>query len=282
MKIKGTTSSYCKITGVKISGFKAYIYLLITSTTPQVDPVSQTSNTCVFSFFAKDVNTSMTRVSNNNYWIDRCNNYDNNLNNVDINKHREIVLEIDITNKNNSDMKNNRWVRRLQLVLINNRTNEEAWISEQLELISKEIALPLIDSIKLIRTESELHLNFNLSYDVQEDFNYINNNIKAEVLVTSAYTNTILEKIPLSLMALANTNASQAIQITLNSYYTEPINIEIHIKNLREESMKVEKRFYNPELILSNITSFENNKGVLCKRATVIKSGKIKNITKIK
>ena len=282
MRIKGTTSSYCKITDIKISGFKAYVYLLVTSTTPQIDPISSTANTCVFSFFARDLDTSLTRLTNNNYWIDRCNNYDNNLNNVDINKHKQIILEIDITNKNNSIMRNNRWVRELQIVMINTRTNEEAWTSDYIELISKEVSLPEINAVKLIKTKSELQLSFNLNYATQEDFNYINDNLKPKVLVTSAYTNTLLESYDVPMSSLSNLNPNKQVNITLNKYYTEPFLIKIRIENLRGDVLKEKENFYNPELIFSNISAIKNNKPIVCKRMVAITKDGCKNIINIK
>lgn len=281
MKIKGTTSSYCKITDVKISGFKAYIYLLISSTSSQVDPVTSIANTCVFSFYTRDSNGELNRVTNNNYWIDRCNNYNNDMNNIDINKHKDIILELDITNKNTSTMQDNKWVRPVELLLINNRTNEEAWTSDTIELISKEISLPEINNFNITKTSSTINISFDLVYSTQEDFNYINSNIIAKLQIRSVYTKKLIESMALSSFNFNSLQPIKHINTALNNYYTEPIQIEICIQNLKEDILKEYIKFYNTELALSPISILSKDNIKHCTNASIKTKDGIKPIIKI-
>lgn len=268
MKIKGTTSSYCKVKDIKISGFKAYIYLIITSLTAQ-------ENTCVFSFYIRDLITQeFLKASNNNYWIDRCNNYENNMSNIDINKYKEIMLEVDITNNNTADMQGNKWVRNIELVLVNNRTQEECWTSESLELISKEISLPEITSFFITKdSKNNTQVCFTLNYPTQEDFNYINNNLITKLDVTSCYTKLLLESFTIP-------NGVNKFTLPLEGKYTEPVDISIRIQNLKEEDLITKTKFYNPEHSLNQLAVYKKS-AVRVIRGTVKTSTGLSNVIKI-
>ena len=166
MLIKNTDGAYCKIKETKVSGLKAYITLVIYSSVPQTTADIMGNINRVFSFYLRDLNsTELVRLSHNNYWIDRNNNYNNDSNNIDINMHREIILEVDITNNNQSEMQEGRWVRRCNIILIDHTTgSEEAWVSEDLELISKEIELPELIKFSIYKN-SDNYLEINFKYN---------------------------------------------------------------------------------------------------------------------
>lgn len=247
MLIKNTDATYCKIKDIKVSGLEAYITVLVYSSKPQTteDNLGRTSR--VFAFYLKDKNTgNITRLSNNNYWIDRCNNYNNDSTNVDINLYKEIILTIDISNLNQSKMLNNRWVRECVLLILDQQSssNNILWNSEDLELISKEIVTPTISNIKInCDSNSILHISFKQEYESQEDFNYINNNLKTVVRILSAYNNALIEEYELTEYDFENNIAKIN---TFNNEYNSPIIVEINLLNNNDEILSQHKQFYNP------------------------------------
>lgn len=247
MIIKNTDGTYCKVKDIKISGITAYVTLLVYSSVPQTTPDSFGRTSRVFSFFLKDKNSNeIIQLSRNLYWIDRVNNYENNSINVDINMHKEILLEIDITNKNKSQMKDRRWVRNCNILIkdMSNSSYSTLWISEDLELISKEVILPEITNIKTtIDKNNILHVAFNKAYESQEDFNYIDSNLKTIIRTKSIYNNKVIEEFVLE-------DDSQFIneysQIEINSFcskYTSPIIIEIQLLNKKKEVLYSIEKF---------------------------------------
>ena len=247
MIIKNTDGTYCKVKDIKISGLTAYVTLLVYSSVPQTTPDSFGRTSRVFSFFLKDKNSNeIIQLSRNLYWIDRVNNYENNSINVDINMHKEILLEIDITNKNKSQMKDRRWVRNCNILIkdMSNSSYSTLWTSEDLELISKEVILPEITNIKTtIDKNNVLHVIFNKTYESQEDFNYIDSNLKTVIRTKSIYNNKVIEEFILE-------DDSQFIneygQIEINSFcskYTSPIIIEIQLLNKKKEVLYSIEKF---------------------------------------
>ena len=251
MIIKNTDGTYCKVKDIKISGLTAYVTLLVYSSVPQTTPDSFGRTSRVFSFFLKDKNSDeIIQLSRNLYWIDRVNNYENNSINVDINMHKEIILEIDITNKNKSQMKDRRWVRNCNILIkdMSNSSYSTLWTSEDLELISKEVILPEITNIKTtIDKNNVLHVIFNKTYESQEDFNYIDSNLKTVIRTKSIYNNKVIEEFVLE-------DDSQFIneygQIEINSFcskYDSPIIIEIQLLNKKKEVLYSIEKFYSTQ-----------------------------------
>ena len=253
MLIKNTDGAYCKIKETKVSGLKAYITLVIYSSVPQTTKDSMGNIHRVFSFYLRDLNsTELIRLSHNNYWIDRNNNYNNDSNNIDINMHREIILEVDITNNNQSEMQDGRWVRRCNIILIDHTTgSEEAWVSEDLELISKEIELPELIKFSIYKNSNNyLEINFKYKYESQEDFSYINSNIYYDLAIKTTYSNETIEHREFYSSQNNPINNTDISYISENQY-TEPVIVCMQIKNLKGETISIKYKFFNP-LINSN------------------------------
>ena len=260
MLIKNTDGAYCKIKETKVSGLKAYITLVIYSSVPQTTEDSMGNIHRVFSFYLRDLNsTELVKLSHNNYWIDRNNNYNNDSNNIDINLHREIILEVDITNNNQSEMQEGRWVRRCNIILIDHTTgSEEAWISEDLELISKEIELPELTKFSIYKnSDNYLEINFKYKYESQEDFSYINSNIYYDLAIKTTYSNETIEHKEFYSSQNNPINNTDISYISENKY-TEPVIICMQIKNLKGETISIKYKFFNP-LINSNRVTIKDN-----------------------
>lgn len=260
MLIKNTDGAYCKIKETKVSGLKAYITLVIYSSVPQTSKDIIGNIHRVFSFYLRDLNsTELVRLSHNNYWIDRNNNYDNDSNNIDINLHREIILEVDITNNNQSEMQDGRWVRRCNIILIDHTTgSEEAWVSEDLELISKEIELPKLTKFSIYKNSNNyLEINFKYKYESQEDFSYINSNIYYDLAIKTTYSNETIEHREFYSSQNNPINNTDISYISENQY-TEPVIVCMQIKNLKGETISIENKFFNP-LINSNRVTIKDN-----------------------
>lgn len=260
MLIKNTDGAYCKIKETKVSGLKAYITLVIYSSVPQTTADIMGNINRVFSFYLRDLNsTELVKLSHNNYWIDRNNNYNNDSNNIDINMHREIILEVDITNNNQSEMQDGRWVRRCNIILIDHTTgSEEAWVSEDLELISKEIELPELTKFSIYKnSDNYLEINFKYKYESQEDFSYINSNIYYDLAIKTTYSNKTIEHREFYSSQNNPINNTDISYISENKY-TEPVIISMQIKNLKGETISIENKFFNP-LINSNRVTIKDN-----------------------
>lgn len=260
MLIKNTDGAYCKIKETKVSGLKAYITLVIYSSVPQTSEDSMGNIHRVFSFYLRDLNsTELVRLSHNNYWIDRNNNYNNDSNNIDINMHREIILEVDITNNNQSEMQEGRWVRRCNIILIDHTTgSEEAWVSEDLELISKEIELPELTKFSVYKnSDNYLEINFKYKYESQEDFSYINSNIYYDLAIKTTYSNETIEHREFYSSQDNPINNTDISYISENQY-TEPVIVCMQIKNLKGETINIENKFFNP-IIGSNRVTIKDN-----------------------
>lgn len=247
MLIKNTDATYCKIKDIKISGLEAYITLLVYSSKPQTTEDNLGRVSRVFSFYLKDKETQeLTRLTNNNYWIDRCNNYNNDSNNIDINMYKEIILTVDISNLNKSKMLGNRWVRDCSLLILDQQSSTQAtlWESEELSLISKEIVLPKINNLRInITSESNLQISFNEIFETQEDFNYINNNLSTEVNIFSAYNNYLIER-----YEVLDSDKDNNV-VTINTFeheFNSPIIVQINVLNNVGEILLQESKFYNP------------------------------------
>lgn len=260
MLIKNTDGAYCKIKETKVSGLKAYITLVIYSSVPQTTADILGNINRVFSFYLRDLNsTELVKLSHNNYWIDRNNNYNNDSNNIDINMHREIILEVDITNNNQSEMQEGRWVRRCNIILIDHTTgSEEAWVSEDLELISKEIELPELTKFSIYKnSDNYLEISFKYKYESQEDFSYINSNIYYDLAIKTTYSNETIEHREFYSSQNNPINNTNISYISENQY-TEPVIICMQIKNLKGETISIENKFFNP-LINSNRVTIKDN-----------------------
>lgn len=256
MLIKNTDGSYCKIKEIKVSGLKAYVTLVIYSSVPQTSEDILGNIHRVFSFYLRDVgSTELYKLSHNNYWIDRNNNYNNDSNNVDINMHKEIILEIDITNNNQSEMQENKWLRKCNIVMLDHTTGaDEAWISEELVLISKEIELPTLTNLKInTRKDNILTASFKYKYESQEDFNYINKNLNTIVEIKSLYSRETLETCEFPHYLNENTQEDYVHFISGNPY-TEPVVINIYLKNLKGDTLYYQSHFFNPAIAATNLT----------------------------
>lgn len=261
MLIKNTDGAYCKIKETKVSGLKAYITLVIYSSVPQTTKDSMGNIHRVFSFYLRDLNsTELVRLSHNNYWIDRNNNYNNDSNNIDINLHREIILEVDITNNNQSEMQEGRWIRRCNIILIDHTTgSEEAWVSEDLELISKEIELPELTKFSVYKnSDNYLEINFKYKYESQEDFSYINSNIYYDLAIKTTYSNETIEHREFYSSQDNPINNTDISYISENKY-TEPVIISMQIKNLKGETISIENKFFNPMINSNRVTIKDND-----------------------
>lgn len=249
MLIKNTDATYCKIKDIKVSGLEAYLTVLVYSSKPQTteDNLGRTSR--VFTFYLKDRDTNnLTRLSNNNYWIDRCNNYNNDSNNIDINLYKEIILTVDISNLNQSQMLGNRWVRNCALLILDQQNSKQSilWESEELSLISQEIVMPSISDIRVnITSDSKLQITFNETFESQEDFNYANSNLITKINIYSSYNNSLIESYTLSESDIDNDNDRVSIN-TFEHNFNSPITIEIVVLNNVGEILFKESKFYNP------------------------------------
>lgn len=252
--IAGTNAS-CKIINKSVSQTTATITLLFFATASTIPAKS-------FRIAIKDSDTGLiTYADNNVYWIDQMNNYENNTNNIDTKKYKEVMFDIDITNSNLSSIKGTRWVRNCYILLIDTskRIDEKpAWASEPLELISDDFVVPEITYVTFESTneslvDDELRSNikayFYLKYESERDFNYNNKNLDAYINVRSISSDKILEK---KQIAMSLTKDEHYIE-TDNKYTVGyPVVVELVLTNIIGETLVDIRKIYTPEKKYSN------------------------------
>lgn len=250
--IKNTYAD-CKIIKTRVTGSTAYVTLLIYSSKP-ADKQRK------FKFYISDTTTNLvsdineinpTLLSNNTYWIDHASNYENLSTNIDINLYREVTLEVDITRQNQGDIRDNRWVRECQIILMDISDNEQkiAWISSILNLISAEITLPKIKNLSFITDNDwKLTVDFDYVYETQADFNYQNKNIYAVVSVISNNNRRVQESITINEAYIKDNH----VRVKFDNPYNDYIRINITIKNNKDIGMMSIEKLYKPHRRLEN------------------------------
>lgn len=234
--IEGTAAN-CKIKSITVSDLTASVTCVLYSTSPAKIQRG-------FKFYLRDKDATLTAISENVYWIDRLNNYNNDSLNIDVNQYHEVLLEIDISNKNKSEIIDNKWVRHCNLVLknINDFTSNIAWISEDLTLVSKEFEIPTIKNLNLYSDEDyKLNIDFKYKYKSQQDFNYNNTNLYTSIDIISIHTHKVLENILIS-----NEDYSSKIKTTSINSYNVPIKVHIQLKNNKDVTLYSIEKIYKP------------------------------------
>ena len=235
--IKGTSAN-CKIKSITISETTAYITCIIYSLAPAIHHEA-------FKFYLRDKDKTLTSISENVYWIDRLNNYNNDILNIDVNQYLELLLTVDISKQNNGDILENKWVRYCNLVLknINDTSNDFAWVSEDLTLISKQFEIPRIKNLDIYSDKLyNLHVNFTYDYKSRQDFNYNNKNLYTTINVISIHTHNILETYRID----EEDSFTSQVKATLLGTYNTPVNVQIQLRNYKGEVLLTYERLYTP------------------------------------
>ena len=237
--IKGTYSD-CKIQSISTSNSTAIIHCIIYSSVPAEKQKA-------FKFYIRDKNNPLElfELSENVYWIDRLNNYNNDATNIDVNQYLDLILNIDITNRNRSSVQDNKWVRHCNLILkeLNSNEDEYAWISQDLTLISKEFEIPKIENLDICSDDNyNINISYKLFYKSQQDFSYNDQNIYTTINICSLYTDTELETIDVYEEDINN----QTIKIKSNNTYISPVKIKIQLKNSNGSLLQTVEKFYKP------------------------------------
>lgn len=268
--IKGT-NAYCKITKITVNENIATVTLLIYA-------VDSTLPAKSFRIATKDTDTKeINFVDNNIYWIDQVNNYNYDSNNIDTNKHKEIMFTIDISRANRSSIENNHWIRSCYIYLIDTKkdvSETPAWSSDLLALVSDDFEIPEVTDVAfetidiqtfwLTDNESEsekrgkIKIKFDLTYESEKDFNYNNSNFSAILNIRSLATDNILEtkEIVTSSLSLYN-----EIETTEHYKLGDNFIVELLITNKNDQIIRRIRKIYKPWIKYSN-TFIKTKEGV--------------------
>ena len=270
--IKGTNAN-CTILKILVTKTNAFVTFIISSVMPSAQNFP-------FKFYIKDYDniektTTRTLISNNRYWIDRLDNYVSDSNNIDINMYKEITFKIDITNKYKSPLVEGKFVRECQFYLLNDSTNEIAWESNKVTLISEKIEVPKITNV-IINTDTNFITSgsFKYEYKSDADFNFNNSHLFTEIIVKSPQTDDILETVRIEDEdALYST-----VKFQLLKTYDKPILIVILLKSYTNSEKIISEWLTNP----NNETVHENDYIEKVIGGTVIETYKILYVPTIK
>lgn len=263
------TNAYCKITDISISENIATIKLLIFATKATLPAKS-------FRICIKDVESEELKFVNNNYyWIDQANNYEFSSNNIDTKKHKEIIFKIDISDNNTGIIKQNRWIKKCYIYLIDSSKDiysVPSWSSDELYLVSDEFEIPDIEDISFDTVETvqryddlgtlgkygKIKCKFDLKYTSEKDFNYNNTNFLAKLNIRSVSTDVVLETKPIETSSVSLYNEI----VTTNSYLLgQRIAVQLLITNKNGEVVRNVRKIYRPTKKYSN-TFIKTNKGI--------------------
>ena len=250
------TNTDCKILNIEIQDSTAIVTLLLFAN-------KTTFPAKAFQFYIQNKNDTLNEItlaSNNIYWVDYNTSFTNDLNNININKYREVKLEIDITNSNSSLIIDNKWVRECYIHILDTESilRKPAWSSDLLTLISKEFQTPQIKSFtyysefvgeNLNEDYYKIHLDVALMYESQIDYNYSNKNFYYIVNIKSASTDSLLETI-------VSPNAVLPSNFSIESSDAYPFNraiiLELIIKNKLNQTILKYSKSFMPTKKLSN------------------------------
>lgn len=267
--INGTTAD-CKIKSITVTDSTAAISCILYSLSPAREHKA-------FKFYLrdKDLTKPLIPVSENIYWIDRINNYNNDVTNIDVNQYKEILLTVDITNANQGDLIGNKWVRNCNLVLrnIKDPSNNFAWVSEDLTLVSKEFEIPKIRNLNIYSDKDfNLYIDFIYKYTSQSDFKYNNSNLYTTIKILSPYTGNTLETVDI----LEEDNSTSKVAVTFLNTYNATVKIQIQLKNSRGEVLSTLERLYTP-IVRKSSTYIKTSNGIERILAYYVKDNTIHN-----
>ena len=232
------TSANCKIKSITISDTEATIICIIYSSSPAKIHKP-------FKFYLRDKDKTLTAISENIYWIDRINNYNNDSINIDVNQYIEVILKVDITKGNTADVVENKWVRHCNLILkdLSLVSDSFAWVSEDITLVSKEFEIPSIYNLDIYSDKKfNLYIDFQYKYKSQQDFNYNNKNLYTTINILSLYTGVTLETLDI----LEEEYNTSKVSAKLLKEYSSPIQIQIQLKNNKGDILKTINKIYSP------------------------------------
>ena len=242
------TNTNCKLIRKEIKGFEATLTFLLSSSESQ-------EKTKPLKFVLKDSGSSELQLMNEcTYWLDNyeLTNYDTDITQVSVNKYKEVVLKIDITNNFNGDVSLNRWKREcyVQLIDPSDPDQEILWSSEKINLVSQEFEIPKLKDVKIYGTEDSIgsslinvHVDFKTEYKVDDDFNYNSSNFKVIIKAISPTTKELIDVIEINNLELAKDNKKTFINLFEAN---NPIEVHIEVLNLKDESMYSNSYLYTP------------------------------------
>lgn len=240
--IRGTNAD-CRVLRVSVSETTAMVSLLIFATVA-------TSPSKPFRFWIKDAGTGERKLANAyTYWVDRTNNYDGDANNVDLNRYKEVILSVDITDSGKADIQNGKWTREviIQLCDVGKAIDDVAWASDRLTLVSDEFEIPTVAAVSFKPVDAgngscRIRTSFRLSFRTQADFNYSNSNFLARVNVRSLSTDAVLET-----KLVANSTSTENEVVTDEAYdYGESVVVELLIMDSKENVYYSVRKIYKP------------------------------------
>ena len=252
--ISGTKSD-CKVKSITVSESTATITLLVFASKDTDVPKP-------FCIYLKDENgVEKIRLDNKTYWIDKINNFNSDSNNVSVNKYKEIILDVDITNSNKSSISDNHWVRSCYIVFMDASSNSQVpiWSSGKLTLISEQFEVPEIKELSFFTTELEqseeydgilsyINTRIRLSYNKTKKVSYNNKNVRACMCIRSIATKKVLEKKYFEL-----SDEEENIFKSNNKYqFGEPVIVDIYIENVSGSPIYSASKIYRPYRKYSN------------------------------
>ena len=239
------TNAYCKVLNVSVSEITATVTLLIFATKATTPAKS-------FRICIKDIDTDEISYADNNvYWVDQVHNYNFDSNNVDTKKHKEIMLSVDISRENTSDIKENRWIRNCYIYLVDSTkdiNDVPAWSSDALSLVSDEFEIPIIknisfDTIQTTSNRGQIKTKFTLGYSSEKDFNYDNDNFSAFLKIRSVATDNVLET---KQIATSSVSLYNEITTTQDYKYGDEVVVQLLITNKNGFIIRDERKIYKP------------------------------------
>lgn len=186
---------YAEIKRVSVSGIYAKVNLVLTA-------LKKTEVALPLKIKIKSVESEETQDYDDIfYWLNfyEAESYEVRSKNVDIGFYKSIDLKIDITNNNSASFKNNRWLRKIKVLIYNNE--EVTYTSETLTLISGEIYLPTVTNIvaNYFNTDEdsaieELYVKFSYDFGKNKDVELSKTFFDYKIKVIDSFSGKIIHE----------------------------------------------------------------------------------------
>jgi len=263
------TACFCVIQEIRIQRFKARIILSLFSKEPTIQHRA-------FRIYLKDQH-GMTLISPYTLWVDRRTGPTTDIYHIDINANKEVEVEVDITADFQAELVQNRWIRPCQIVLVDITTSRRinAWYSEKLSLVSKQVLAPSITDLQIYSKNDGLYTEFRFRYPAHEDEYFNNQNIQTRIQVLSPANRSVLEETPYPLQKEDMVENKLAYKFA--GTYTDFVLIKIILQNLKGQTIRTLSKIYNP-IIRKSVLYIKQDGEVRPFLPSVVKEGPHPNL----
>jgi hypothetical protein len=248
------TYARIEIKNITVSKEKAFVTFLVFAN--KLETTNKSYQFYIEDFDKDNKSKGFKLLSRNFYWLNFFNKgLTTDSNTVDFKLYKELTFEVDITNFNSSEIKNNRWVRPVKFRLYNTQTKKYDFVSDKYDLISDEILVPEIQGVRIYsldvdKTDPDLEkivVELKFKYESQYDFNYTNTNIEYILQLVSPQTTKVIDSVILKENDVNDMNDEiGVIRYTFQGKFNNILYVRTAIRMVNGNIVVDKKTLYKP------------------------------------